>query len=92
MDITINMHVPLILLRRILTGVVNSGKFLHWELATQLGVCAPEIMRQLNHWGWQTGRRTSSPILIQLAGSSMQVTARKMYGSEHFLYTVNGLC
>ena len=30
------------------------------------------------------GRWTSSPILIQSAGSSMQVTARKMYGSEHF--------
>lgn len=27
----------------------------------------------------------SSPILIQSAGSSMQVTVRRMYGSEHFL-------
>lgn len=77
------MENPLILFRRTLTGVVNSGKSHHWELATQLGVCTPEIMLRLNQ-GWKTGR-PSSPILIQSAGSSMQVAARRMYGSEHFL-------
>jgi hypothetical protein len=77
------MEIPLILFQRTLTDVVNSGKSLHWELAIRLGVCTLEIMLRLNQ-GWQTGR-PSSPILIQSAGSSMQVTARRMYGSEHFL-------
>ena len=50
MDGKINRHGdPLIIFQRTLTGVVNtSGKSLHWGLATQLGVCTPEIMLRLN--------------------------------------------